>query len=97
MPPLSTDGEAGEAGCGEMVRNASPAPRVPNLVTTFVQTLLSPPPPLAPSCDMSGIEIVGIVLAIPGILDLINRAAVAIKNVRCPIALCSGDTIKQPP
>ena len=46
-----------------------------------------PPPPAALSGNMSGIEIVGIVLAIPGILDLINRAAVAIKNVRCPIVL----------
>ena len=69
------------------VRNASLAPRVPNLVVIFVQSLLSSPTPLAPSCNMSGIEIVGIVLAIPGILDLINRAAGAIKNVRCPIAL----------
>ena len=36
---------------------------------------------------MSGIEIVGIVLAIPGILDLIGRAVIAIKDVRCPLTL----------
>ena len=36
---------------------------------------------------MSGFEIVGVVLAIPAILDLINKAAAVIKNVRCPFAL----------
>jgi hypothetical protein len=30
---------------------------------------------------MSGFEVAGIVLAIPGILDLVNRIAIAIKDV----------------
>ena len=42
---------------------------------------------------MSGIEIVGIVLAIP---DLISRAVAAIKNVRCSV-LDGEDDIEQPP
>ena len=35
---------------------------------------------------MSGFEIVGVVLAIPAILELIDRAIVAIKDVRCAAA-----------
>jgi hypothetical protein len=32
---------------------------------------------------MSGLEVAGVVLAIPGILDLINRTVAVIKDVCC--------------
>jgi hypothetical protein len=35
---------------------------------------------------MSGFETAGNVVAIPGILNLISRAVVAIKDVRCTLA-----------
>jgi hypothetical protein len=35
---------------------------------------------------MRGFETAGIVLAIPGILDLISRAVIVIKDVRCTLA-----------
>jgi hypothetical protein len=82
-PPLFSDREAGEAGWQEVrSRNAQHATRVLDLVHN-----LSSPTYLNPQQQiMSGLEIAGIVLAIPSTLHLINLTVLAIKDVCCGLA-----------
>jgi hypothetical protein len=81
-----SDREAGEAGWQEVrSRNTQHATCVLDLV--HVSSNLSSPALLNPRQKiMSGLEVAGIVLAIPSTLHLINLTVLAIKDVCCGLA-----------